>query len=49
MRERERERERERNKQTLQRGHLTEEDGGVVWWCFPETTLIQRKMQLKQN
>jgi len=39
---------REGNKQTLQRGHLTEEGGGV-WWCFPETTLIHRKMQLKQN
>lgn len=32
--------------QTLQRGHFTEE-GGVR--CLPATTLVQRKMQLKQN
>lgn len=33
-------------KQTLQRGHFTEEGGKPV---LPAATLDQRKMQLKQN
>lgn len=32
--------------QTLQRGHFTEEGGER---CLLATTLVQRKMQLKQN
>jgi len=31
---------------TLQRGHFTEEGRER---CLPATTLVQRKMQLKQN